>query len=91
MLANINISSVYSANTSLTSNTILPLQLVGQLLVSFDLPHGLGGVVRPGMVLTLVVNEHPDELIIHDLHVDLVIQSDGDKNSSMAILLTWPS
>ena len=88
LLTNINITSVYSVNTS---HRFLPLQLVGQLLVTLDLPNSLGSVVSPRVVLTFVVNEHSDELIIHDLHVDLEFQSVGNINSRRDILPTWPS
>ena len=49
----------------------LPLEFVGELLVSLNFPDSFGRIIRLGMVLTLIVNEHSYELIIHDLHINL--------------------
>ena len=52
----------------------VPLQLVGELLVAFDLVHGPGHVVLLLTLLLLVmVHQHLDELVVHDLHVDLIL------------------
>jgi hypothetical protein len=40
-------------------------------LISFDLPHGLGSVIGVGVILPLVVDQHLDQLVVHDLHVHL--------------------
>ncbi len=45
-------------------------------LISFDLPHGLGSVVGVGMILPLVVDQHLDQLVVHDLHVHLQCKDD---------------
>jgi hypothetical protein len=45
-------------------------------LISFDLPHGLGSVVGVGVVLPLVVDQHLDQLVVHDLHVHLQSKDD---------------
>ena len=49
----------------------LPLEFVGELLVSLNFPDSFGRIIRLGMVLPLVVNEHSYELIIHYLHINL--------------------
>jgi hypothetical protein len=48
-------------------------------LISFDLPNCLGSVVGVGVILPLVVDQHLDQLVVHDLHVHLQSKDDlGD-------------
>ena len=48
-----------------------PLELVCELLISFNLADGLGGIVSLRMISPLVVDQHFDQLVVHDLHVHL--------------------
>ena len=45
---------------------------VGELLVAFYLVNGVGHkVLRLALLALVVVHQHLDELVEHDLHVDL--------------------
>ncbi len=46
-------------------------------LISLNLAHGLGGIVGVRVVLPLVVDQHFDQLVVHDLHVHLQKASCG--------------
>ena len=52
----------------------MPLELVGELLVPLYLVHGPRHIVFLLTLLVLVVvHQHLDEFVIHDLHVDLML------------------
>ena len=67
--------AVYPCDLGQELGVHVPLELVGELLVALDLVDGLGHVVLLLTLLLLVVlHQHLDELVVHDLHVDLMIQ-----------------
>ena len=48
--------------------------LVSELLVALYLVDGVGHeVLLFALLLLVVVHQHLDELVVHDLHVDLVV------------------
>ena len=57
----------------------VPLKFIGEFLVTLYFPHSFGGIIGLWMVFSLIVYEHSNELIVHNLHVHLKVETSDKK------------